>query len=400
MKTTIETVGTRPSSAMTDYLPIAEHGIIGDLHSIALVGTDGRIDWYCCPRFDSPSVFGAILDRERGGFYRIAPVLDEWVPKQLYFPDTNVLITRFLTPGGVGEVQDFMPIARGAAAHRHRLIRRVLGVRGEMRFGIDVQPAVRLRPRPPRHDLPREGRALPLAVALARARDVGADALPRGRRARRVHAPAGRDRRLRARAGARELRPAVVPRGGDPRGVRGHGRLLAALARAVALPGPLARDDPPLGADAQADDLRADRRDRRRADDEPARAHRRRSELGLPLHVDPRRVVLALRAPPAGLRRGGDGLHGVAHRAVPGGASRRRRPAPAHVRHRRPVGARGGGAPPPRRLPRLASGPDRERRREAAPARHLRRADRLGVPLQPRRGADLPRRVDGPRPGS
>src|SRR4051794_20312932 len=129
-----------PSAALADYLPIAEHGIIGDLHSIALVGTDGRIDWYCCPRFDSPSVFGAILDKERGGFYRIAPTMDEWVPKQLYLPDTNVLITRFLTPGGVGEIQDFMPIARGAAAHRHRLIRRVLGVRGEMRFHVDVQP--------------------------------------------------------------------------------------------------------------------------------------------------------------------------------------------------------------------------------------------------------------------
>ena len=124
-----------------DYLPIAEHGIIGDLHSIALVGTDGTIDWYCCPRFDSPSVFGSILDAEKGGFYRIAPATDDWTPKQLYLPDTNVLITRFLTPGGVGEVQDFMPIQpRGALVHRHRLIRRVIGVRGEMRFRVDVQP--------------------------------------------------------------------------------------------------------------------------------------------------------------------------------------------------------------------------------------------------------------------
>ncbi len=135
-----QAVGARSASQHMDYLPIAEHGIIGDLHSIALVGTDGRIDWYCCPRFDSPSVFGAILDKARGGFYRIAPVIDEWVPKQLYLPDTNVLITRFLTPGGVGEVQDFMPIKEGFAEHRHRLIRRVLGVRGEMRFRVDVQP--------------------------------------------------------------------------------------------------------------------------------------------------------------------------------------------------------------------------------------------------------------------
>ena len=123
-----------------DYLPIAEHGIIGDLHSIALVGTDARIDWYCCPRFDSPSVFGSILDKDRGGYYRISPVDEEWVPKQLYLPDTNVLITRFLTGGGVGEVQDFMPIQTGIGPHRHRLIRRVLGVRGEMRFRVEVFP--------------------------------------------------------------------------------------------------------------------------------------------------------------------------------------------------------------------------------------------------------------------
>jgi GH15 family glucan-1,4-alpha-glucosidase len=124
-----------------DYLPIAEHGIVGDLHTIALVGTDGTIDWYCCPRFDSPSVFAAILDRERGGFYRIAPARENWTPKQLYFPDTNVLLTRFLSDEGVGEMQGFMPIARERAdVHRHRLIRRILCVRGEMRFRLDLQP--------------------------------------------------------------------------------------------------------------------------------------------------------------------------------------------------------------------------------------------------------------------
>src|SRR2546423_620794 len=57
-------------AGMDDYLPIAEHGLIGDLHSVALVGTDGTIDWYCCPRFDSPSVFGAILDKAKGGHWR------------------------------------------------------------------------------------------------------------------------------------------------------------------------------------------------------------------------------------------------------------------------------------------------------------------------------------------
>jgi GH15 family glucan-1,4-alpha-glucosidase len=129
------------SGELPGYLPIAEHGIIGDLHSAALVGTDGTIDWYCCPSFDSPSVFGAILDRAKGGYYRIAPATDGWTPKQLYLPDTNVLITRFLTEEGVGEVQDFMPIdGKYGSAHRNRLIRRVLGVRGTMHFQLSAQP--------------------------------------------------------------------------------------------------------------------------------------------------------------------------------------------------------------------------------------------------------------------
>ncbi len=125
----------------TRYLPIAEHGLIGDLHTVALVGTDGTIDWYCFPRFDSPSVFAAILDADRGGLFRISPDCDGWSSKQLYLPDTNILITRFLTPDGVAEVQDFMPPPRtGEVAHRHRLIRRIVAVRGEMRFVVDVAP--------------------------------------------------------------------------------------------------------------------------------------------------------------------------------------------------------------------------------------------------------------------
>jgi GH15 family glucan-1,4-alpha-glucosidase len=124
-----------------DYLPIAEHGLIGDLHSAALVGTDGTIDWYCCPSFDAPSVFGSILDAERGGHYRIGPEVESWTSRQLYFPDTNVLITRFLSPDGVGEVVDFMPIAATQeGVRRHRLVRRVLGVRGRMAFRVEVEP--------------------------------------------------------------------------------------------------------------------------------------------------------------------------------------------------------------------------------------------------------------------
>ncbi|HEY3184645.1 MAG TPA: glycoside hydrolase family 15 protein [Gaiellaceae bacterium] len=123
------------------YLPIADHGLIGNHHSVALVGTDGTIDWYCCPRFDSPSVFGALLDKDNGGYFRIAPQVAQYTRKQLYLPDTNVLITRFLTPDGVGEVHDFMPVDRpGELIGRHRLIRRVIAVRGEMPFTVEVEP--------------------------------------------------------------------------------------------------------------------------------------------------------------------------------------------------------------------------------------------------------------------
>jgi GH15 family glucan-1,4-alpha-glucosidase len=123
-----------------DYLPIAEHGLVGDLHTVALVGTNGTIDWYCCPSFDAPSVFGSILDKDKGGFFSLHPTGDGWHSKQLYFPDTNVLITRFFTEHGVGEVQDFMPIEAQPDMHRHRLLRRVVVVRGTMDFELEVQP--------------------------------------------------------------------------------------------------------------------------------------------------------------------------------------------------------------------------------------------------------------------
>ncbi|HYZ28530.1 MAG TPA: glycoside hydrolase family 15 protein [Thermoleophilaceae bacterium] len=123
------------------YLPIAEHGLIGDLRTVALVGTNGTIDWYCCPRFDSPSVFASILDAERGGRFSLQPADQSCTTKQLYFPATNVLITRFLTQDGVGEVHDFMPVGelRGGV-HRQRLIRHVIAVRGQIRFELECAP--------------------------------------------------------------------------------------------------------------------------------------------------------------------------------------------------------------------------------------------------------------------
>ena len=126
---------------MDEFPLISHHGLIGDLQTAALVTVDGTIDWFCIPRFDSPSVFASLLDRTRGGRFRIAPSQPGYVSKQLYFPDTAILITRFMTPEGVGEIVDFMPIdAPEHATDRHRLVRIMRVVRGEMEFVLECEP--------------------------------------------------------------------------------------------------------------------------------------------------------------------------------------------------------------------------------------------------------------------
>src|SRR5260370_21777608 len=106
---------------MECYPSISDHGLIGDLQTAALVTTDGTVDWLCCPRFDSASVFAFLLNADKGGHFRIAPDRDDFVSRQLYLPGTAILITRFMTPDGGGEVRDFMPVIAGKAAKRHRL---------------------------------------------------------------------------------------------------------------------------------------------------------------------------------------------------------------------------------------------------------------------------------------
>jgi GH15 family glucan-1,4-alpha-glucosidase len=124
-----------------DYPLIADHGLIGDLHTCALVTTDGTVDWLCAPRFDSPSIFGSLLDRQRGGYFRIAPKAEQFNREQLYIPGTAILVTRFLTESGVGEVIDFMPISPSrSSTTAHQLVRMVRCVRGRMTFAIDLAP--------------------------------------------------------------------------------------------------------------------------------------------------------------------------------------------------------------------------------------------------------------------
>ena len=123
------------------YLPIEEHGIVGDLRTVALVGTDGTVDWYCPARFDAPSLFGALLDARKGGYFSL------WCrgsgrPKQLYLPDTNILMTRFQGAEAVGEVIDFMvPATSSSSRVRDLLVRQARAVRGRATFELACHPA-------------------------------------------------------------------------------------------------------------------------------------------------------------------------------------------------------------------------------------------------------------------
>ncbi|MFJ6712848.1 trehalase-like domain-containing protein [Streptomyces sp. NPDC091265] len=126
---------------MDRYPPIAEHGLVGDLQTAALVSSHGVVDRFAALRFVSPSIFAALLDHDGGGHFRIAPGNPDMTCKQLYYPDTAILVTRFLSPDGVGEVLDFMPPDRTrTATDRHTLVRLVRAVRGTVEFTLGCRP--------------------------------------------------------------------------------------------------------------------------------------------------------------------------------------------------------------------------------------------------------------------
>ncbi|GIH20036.1 glycoside hydrolase family 15 protein [Rugosimonospora africana] len=125
---------------MESYPFVHAHGLIGDMQTAALIADDGTLDWFCVPRFDSPSVFAGLVDVERGGHFSITPCDTRYVSRQLYLPGTPILITRFSTPDGVGEVIDFMPVAGDTPTDRHRLVRMIHVIRGTMRFEAQIQP--------------------------------------------------------------------------------------------------------------------------------------------------------------------------------------------------------------------------------------------------------------------
>src|SRR5437762_9143416 len=121
------------------FEPIENYGVIGNMRSIALVSVNGSIDFLCYPTFDSPTVFAALLDDERGGCFQIQPQLKEKRVRQLYLPDTNILLTRFLAEEGVAELTDYMPIGADQS-QPNEIIRTVAVVRGNVRFNMLCQP--------------------------------------------------------------------------------------------------------------------------------------------------------------------------------------------------------------------------------------------------------------------
>ena len=126
---------------MSDYPLISDHGLIGDLQTSALVTKDGTIDFFCAPRFDSPSIFASLLDARKGGSFRVAPRLDDYTTTQMYFPQSACLITRFMTDAGVGELVDFMPIDNPTVAtDNHKIARGVRCLRGQMPFRLECEP--------------------------------------------------------------------------------------------------------------------------------------------------------------------------------------------------------------------------------------------------------------------
>ena len=305
-------------SGVPPYLPIAEHGLIGDLRTVALVGTNGTIDWYCCPRFDAPSVFASILDADRGGSFELAAGragADQAVLLPRHQRADHPVLRRRRGRRDPGLHADRRRLARGrpapadppgAVRPRHRC-RSARGWRPASTTGRQphtVQPARQGRAV---FESPRSALALTASVPLETdGQDVWSRVQARTRASPRCSPSTGS-------ATTSAPRSARSPRRRSE--FTATVALLAALAVRLPLPRPVAGDGAPLRAHAEAAHLRADRRDRGRADDQPARADRRRAQLGLPLRLDPRRRVLRVRAAQAGLHRGGRGVHGLPVRA-------------------------------------------------------------------------------------
>ena len=357
------------------YAPIEDYGIIGDLHTVALVRKDASIDFLCLPSFDSPSVFAALLDADRGGRFQLAAQLEDAVNQQLYLPDTNVLLTRFLSDAGVAEVSDFMPVEDAGVPHN--LVRRAKSVRGEIRFVMRCDP--RFDYARATHTVERRGETEVLFVGRAGAREL-ALRLRSSVPMQIADGAATAEFTLRADESAWFVLEVVTS--GEPSPSERTDYVSDAFKETVNFWRAW------IGRSTYKNrwreivnrsalvlkllNVQGARIDRGRSHLRAARDHRRRPQLGLPLCVDPRFVLHPLRGHAARLHGRGRGVHPLDHVDLPGAGAGRL--APDHVRHRRPARARRGDPAPSRRLHGLTPRPHRQRRERPSAARHLRRA--------------------------
>lgn len=129
---------------MPPYPAIGDYAVIGNCRSAALVSREGSLDWLCLPRFDGPALFGALLDRVRGGSFAVRPT-EGFRATRRYRDDTNVLETTFTTDRGAVRLVDLMPVAseedkRSALAPDHEVLRILEGLAGEVEVEVTCDP--------------------------------------------------------------------------------------------------------------------------------------------------------------------------------------------------------------------------------------------------------------------
>ncbi len=334
------------AAAMSPFPPIADYAFLSNCHTGALVAPDGAIDWLCVPRFDSPSVFGTLLDRQ-GGSFRFGPFGINAPSARIYEPGTNVLATTWKTPTGWVLVRDALTMGPRQGVDRttphtrppadddadHMLVRVVVCLEDEVEMELSCepvfdycQPARRVDAR--RRAGPRErDRRGPDDVARHQP-----GPRPRGERARARHVLRKGEQAFCALSWSDQV-PLPAERRRGQRADRGDRLLLAALDQERADPRPpLAGTRAALGAGDQGAHLHAHRGDGGGADDLAAGDPRRGAQLGLPLHVATRQHLHAAGAALPEPRLGGRGVHAVRRRP----RAQRRRRAADHVRDRRP----------------------------------------------------------------